>query len=52
MMWSYVLLGLTAGLLIAVVTTPVGVSGAVFLTRQLAAGTLPGVIAGAALYIA
>lgn len=91
MTWSSGLLGLAAGLLIAMVTAPVGVSGAVFLlpvqfsvlgvpspavtptnllfnvvatpgallryrrqgtlsgplTRQLVAGTMPGVIAGA-----
>src|SRR5215469_13116410 len=95
MAWSSGLLGLAAGLLIAVVTAPVGVSGAVFLlpvqfsvlhvpspavtptnllfnvvatpgallryhrqgtlsgplTRQLVAGTLPGVIAGAVIRV-
>ena len=95
MTWSSGLLGLAAGLLIAAVTAPVGVSGAVFLlpvqfsvldvpspavtptnllfnvvatpgpllryhrqgtlsgplTRQLVAGTLPGVIAGAVIRV-
>ena len=95
MSWSTGLLGLAAGLLIAAVTAPVGVSGAVFLlpvqfsvlhvpspavtptnllfnvvatpgallryhrqgtlsgplTRQLVAGTLPGVIAGAVIRV-
>jgi uncharacterized membrane protein YfcA len=93
--WPAELLGLAAGLLIAVVTTPVGVSGAVFmlpvqlsvldvpspavtptnllfnvvatpgallryhrqgtlsgpLTRQLVAGTMPGVVAGAVIRV-
>src|SRR5215469_6119616 len=95
MAWSSGLLGLAAGVLIAVVTTPVGVSGAVFmlpvqlsvldvpspavtptnllfnvvatpgallryhrqgtlsgpLTRQLVAGTMPGVVAGAVIRV-
>src|SRR5215469_3065829 len=95
MSWSTGLLGLAAGLLIAAVTAPVGVSGAVFLlpvqfsvlhvpspavtptnllfnvvatpgallryhrqgtlsgplTRQLVAGTMPGVVAGAVIRV-